>query len=50
VHKCCIFDEAGKVKVNHYKAMNEKKERVMDLGNRTTRTMERRKKVVEARS
>ena len=25
VHKCRMFDEAGKVKVNHYKAMNEKK-------------------------
>jgi hypothetical protein len=25
VHKCRMFDDAGRVKVNHYKAMNEKK-------------------------
>jgi hypothetical protein len=25
VHKCRMFDDAGKAKVNHYKAQNEKK-------------------------
>jgi len=31
-HMCRMFDDAGKAKVNHYKAMNDKKGKVHGFG------------------
>jgi len=48
VHKCRMFDDAGKAKLNYYKVVNDKKGKGMEMGNRTTRIRARRKMLVEA--
>ena len=49
VHKCRMFDDAGRAKVNHYKAMNDKKGKGHGFG-KPYNIKERRKRLVEALS